>query len=529
MTTSGADGDNSLRIWDVPISNACTEMLLTCRQHVPKNDRELDPRFRPKLRIRHRCNRGQPNMPPITKPIARGIIDDFAKEVRKKRMQSAKPSMEVINFRTDVKDGVERPVWQVPITILRFRKDNGRISSDVMDYERNIAPLSETDDAAQEQIRRFLEEKDPEKTSVLRSSIMHAGQLHATIITCDGFLINGNRRKMVMDALHKERPEDPAFAYMKCVILPGQDDEGGPPTLLEIEKLENRYQLQSDGKSEYYGFDRALSIKRKIDLGLSLDEQLRDDPRFAGATVPQLEKAKKECEKEYLRPLECIDRYLKQFKREGQYRTISTGMADPEGRWQAFKDFSDIYASTFSSPKKLVALGIEEDEIGGIEEAAFDIIRLRTIPDMPKVHQIMRDLPKYCGTKQGKHEILRIAEEVDPVLPASECMDRDGKPLSLAELDARWAAKFKKPIIYHLKKAASRHEAQKDKETPLTLLEAAYKKLTHANMDLSAIASTDLHKARELTAKINDRAAELEKEIYHHEKEYKKLLGKKHD
>jgi len=82
---------------------------------------------------------------------------------------------------------------------------------------------------------------------------------------------------------------------MKVVILPGKDStkEGGPPTLLEIEKIENRYQLQSDGKSEYYGFDRALSIKRKIQIGLSLEDQLRDDPRYAEATDAQLDKAVK--------------------------------------------------------------------------------------------------------------------------------------------------------------------------------------------------------------------------------------------
>lgn len=468
-------------------------------------------------------------MPPMTRPKDREIIEDFAKEVREKRMQSAKPSMEVINFRTDLKDGVERPVWQVPIAILRFRKDNGRISSDVMDYERNIAPLCETDDNAQEIIRRFLEDKNPEKTSVLRSSIMHAGQLEPTIITCDGFLINGNRRKMVMDALHKEHPENPAFAYMKCVILPGKHDEGGAPTLLEIEKLENRYQLQSDGKSEYYRFDRALSIKRKIDLGLSLEEQLRDDPRFAEATPQQLEKAKRDCEKEFLRPLECVDRYLEQFRREGQYRTISTGMSDPEGRWQAFRDYSDIYTSTFLNANKLIQLGIEEDDIGAIEEAAFDIIRLRTIPEMPKVHKIMRDLPRYCRTKGGKQEIMRIAEKVETFLPPNECVDKEGRPLQVTELDARWAAKFKQPIIYHLKKAASRHESQKDKETPLELLEAAYKKLTHSDLDLSATSIADLHKARDLTTKIAERAAELESEIYHYEKECKKFLGKKHD
>ena len=87
---------------------------------------------------------------------------------------------------------------------------------------------------------------------------------------------------------------------MKVVILPCEGEEGGPPTLVEIEKIENRYQLRHSGKSEYYGFDRALSIKRKINIGLSLKEQLRDDPVYVNATEAQLNKAVRKFEKEYL-------------------------------------------------------------------------------------------------------------------------------------------------------------------------------------------------------------------------------------
>src|SRR3989442_3500852 len=96
---------------------------------------------------------------------------------------------------------------------------------------------------------------------------------------------------MVMEKLRKKDPVRTEFEFMKVVILPVSDDPGGPPTLLEIEGLENRYQLQSEGKSEYYGFDRALSIKRKMDLGFTLDEQLRDDPRYARASAKELSQA----------------------------------------------------------------------------------------------------------------------------------------------------------------------------------------------------------------------------------------------
>jgi len=463
----------------------------------------------------------------MTKPPPREIIDDFAKEIRERRLKTAKPSTEVINFRDDVLAGRERDVWRVPIEILRYRKNNGRIASDILDFERNVGVLDEKDDQAQAQIREFLEEKDPERTAVLIKSIMHAGQQEPAIITCDGFLINGNRRKMVMEKLHQEYADDENFAYMKVVILPGKGEEGGPPTLLEIEKIENRYQLQSDGKSEYYGFDRALSIKRKIDLGFSLEEQLRDDPRFAGATKAQIDKAVEDYTKNYLDPLACVDRYLKQFRRDGLYRTISTGMSDPEGRWQAFIDYSNTYNRCFSNPKRLIEYGIEEDEIGVIEEAAFDIVRLRVVPEMDKVHVIMRNLPKYCRTKEGKKAIKRIAEEVEPVLARDERLGAEGQQLTLSELDAKWAAKHQQVITWQLRKASQSHETLKEKETPVELLEAALKKLNHQDMDVRSIATSDFAKARKLAADIKSRANDLESEIYHYEKELKKLAHKK--
>ena len=105
-------------------------------------------------------------MPAITKPSSREIIEDFAKEIQQRRLLTAKPSKEVINFRTEIVDRVERDVYQVPLEILRYRKDNGRIASDVLDYEQTIGHLDEKDEQAQAHIREFLEGKDPERTAV---------------------------------------------------------------------------------------------------------------------------------------------------------------------------------------------------------------------------------------------------------------------------------------------------------------------------------------------------------------------------
>ena len=459
----------------------------------------------------------------ITESTTRTIVRDFATRIDQRKEDTPVPSKTVIDFRTDRTDRYERPIYRVPIELLRYRKDNGRIASDIQDHERTKGPLDETNEQDQAIIAHFLREKNPERTEALKRSIVHAKQKDPAIVTCDGFLINGNRRKMVIEALKNEYPNDPDYSYMKVVILPGDNDRGGPPTLLQIEMIENRYQLQSDGRAEYYGFDRALSITRKIEIGLSLRDQLLDDPEYATATPTEMKRAVTTYEKEYLEPLKAVDRYLEQYGRAGQYRTISSGASDPQGRWQAFKDYSTrAYTNCFQNAKTRIKLKIREDEVGKLETAAFHIIRLRDLPTLPKVHNIMRDLPNYCRTPEGKKAILRIADKVAPLLPDNECHS-DGRPFSPEAIDAKSAAKHKEDIIYYTKRAAASHEITKDKDTPLDLLDAAHKKLVHEDMNFDKVRPADYKKARSLVTTIQERAAALESELYHREKKWKKL------
>jgi len=466
-------------------------------------------------------------MTPITQDKQREIVPDFARAIRERKTPTAKPAFDVINFRDDKRNSVERRIEVVPIDLLRYRKDNGRIASDVMNYEKLNGPLDEKDKDAQEVLRKFLEDKHPEMTDILIKSMEHSGQNVPAIITCDGFLINGNRRKMALENLRKRYPGKPEFETMKAVILPGPGDEGGPPTLLEIERLENRYQLQSEGKSEYYGFDRALSIKRKMELGFTLAEQLRDDPRYASATPPELDKAVKECEREYLLPLACVDRYLQQFDRSGMYGTISSGLSDKEGRWQAFIDYSKKYQTSLSNKQWQIANGFDEEDVGAIEEAAFKLIKLRTLKGLPKIHQVMRELPKMCALKDSRKEILKIANEVDVSLPNEECFDGNGNPLKLEDIDAKWAQRHQQTLIYHTKRALDYAEASHEKETPLVLLEQALKKLTHEDFEIEAIGATNWERARELAVEIQKRAKDIERDIYHFQKSIRELPRKK--
>ena len=184
--------------------------------------------------------------------------------------------------------------------------------------------------------------------------------------------------------------EELGITSMKVIILPGKGDEGGPQKIKEIEQIENRYQLQSDGKSEYTNFDRAISMQRKINAGMTLEEQLSDDSSHYGLTEKEFTKVVQKYKEEFLGPLSCIDRYLNQLDRNGLYDNISEGRNDRDGRWYSFIDYYKLLKQ-LQDEKQRIELGVEED--GSIEDVAFKIIRPKDFPDY-KTHEVIRKLPK---------------------------------------------------------------------------------------------------------------------------------------
>jgi hypothetical protein len=460
-------------------------------------------------------------MKKLTTERTREIITDLAKEIKRRAHSGPKPTKTVIDFRTDRASGKERVVFFVPVELLLYRKDNGRIASDVLSYERNRGKIVETSEEGQAILRKFLEEKDKEKTEELKRSIHHDDQREPAIITCDGFLINGNRRKMVFEMLKLHE--------MKVVILPGEDDvgEGGPPTLKEIEQIENRYQLQSDGKAEYSDFDRALSMKRKIECGISLEEQLRDDPQYAHLEKKEFERAVEKISNEFLQPLECIDRYLEWLKREGLYNTVSTGLGDKEGRWQAFLDYHQFVYKKLREPKELLKLNLREDEVGKVEDVAFKLIRKRDFSEIgPKVHKLMRDLPDLLKNADAKRELLKI-NQIKPDLPKEKQRDAEGNEYDERTLDRIWGAENKTQIFRHLATARNLYASKSELETPLRLLETALTKLTHKDMDPTAVNALEYEEAMKLTQQIQKEAKGLEHEFFNLKKDRDNLKTKK--
>ena len=445
-------------------------------------------------------------MAKLDRSAIREIIDDFAKEIAARKTEGPKPEKAVIYFRNERRDGIERKVWNVPIELLRYRKDNGRIRADVISYEQQFGKLKEETKEAQDMLRGVLERNDPEKNEELLRSMKHDGQLEPAIITSDGFLINGNRRKMISEKLK--------FPTMKVVILPGKDDQGGPPTILEIEEIENRYQHQSEGKAEYSRFNIALSIKRKIDIGMSLEQQLRDDPIYAGLDDKEFRKAVKQFKEEYLGPLECIDRYLEYLGRDGFYNTISASSGDKEGRWEAFLDYYKHIWKKMGDPEQRRNLNVREDEIGEVEDIAFKIIRNREFKKLNlKLHQIMRELPKWLAKPEAKEELF-VLREVQIDLPKEKNFKSDGSEYDEKEKDRIWSGEHSTILHRQLTRARSIFNQEKSTDTPLELLEQALKKLRHQNMDLHAIKASEIPAAMKTIREIKGTLKEIESTLY---------------
>ncbi len=448
----------------------------------------------------------------ITQQATREIIANFADEIQQKKIAASPAESTRIDFRNGIADNREEVVYKVPLDLLRFRKENGRISSSVKSYERTTGRLSGKDSEAQSLLHKFLREKDPEKTDELKQLLRADGQREPGIITADGFLINGNRRKVALDELRGEYPAEDAFQTMKVVILPGSDDEGGPPTLKEIEQIENRYQLQAEGKAEYSGFDAALSIRDKELSGYSLEQQMRDNPQYKLMEEAEFNRAVKKRRRDYLEPLECVEEYLEAIGRTGEYWVVSRGLGDPEGRWQAFIDLSQGFWTRAKTPQGLHKMGIDEKEAGDIMQAAYSVIRLRTVPDFGKLHDIMRDLPKY--TEHGKARLLELAKNTKHDLPLAETVDDKGERLPPEAIEEKWKNKYRTEITRRLVQAREASQTGSEKNAPLTLLSDALKKLTHDNMIVENIPTDDLTAALAIANDLCSESDKLKTQIY---------------
>lgn len=440
------------------------------------------------------------------------IFDDLVKEIdeNKTALQGKKRS---IFFRNDKRNKKERQVYSIPIIYLKYRKDNGRIASNVASEEKRYGEVKEATDIGQGKLREFLEEKDKERTEELKRTIIDRGQDEPAVITADGFLINGNRRKMVLEILSEKYPANQSYKSMEVIILPGKkdhEDDEPAPSYYEIEQIESAYQFHTHGKSEYTNFDKALSIRRKLDNGMTIEEQLSYDASFNMLTPAKKRSKIRQIEEDFLKPLKCIDQYLSRLDRKGLYNTIAAEKGSKKGQWQAFIDYYKYVDKYLTDSRKFTTLKVDKNEKGIVQDIAFKIIRARDIKGVDKKsHEIMRLMPKLLSKEESKKELFKLKDIKLKSHGETAVSIKD------AEIkDLQWYQSNANEIIHHVRKAYNHYLGEKESETPLDLLLAAYRKLDHSNMNIEAIDNSNYKQALQLAEKVRDKADDIKKMIW---------------
>ena len=424
---------------------------------------------------------------------------------------------ESINYKDWKTTGKKSKIYRIGIEYCRFRAENGRIKTETLTYATREKPLDDLSTEDQEKIATFLEKSDPAKNEELMKSLKSTGQTDPAIITADGFLINGNRRRWALGKLCETQKRDrDNFKYINVIILPGHDESGNylsdAPTSTDIALLENRLQMRRDGWSEYTVMNKVLSFKSYTDGIVDLEELLNDDPNFSELPDKDFKKEVEKWKTENFGTLKLIDLYLDSNGMKGDYKKI-------EHRWESFKELNQKIISKFESKNFLQNLGYSPDDKGAITQACFNLIKLKdpTLADFKRHTDIIREIK---GWMEFKDDFLKLAD-IDDV--GDEYKDLDEK-------DRVWQHKRAGEVVNTIK-ALRRLDKKKDlQDGPIDRLREALKKFDHKHLDEDQINrlinENDIEEAMDLCQKIQTASRDLHAILFNAKKKHPKNLKK---
>lgn len=395
-------------------------------------------------------------------------------------------------------------IYELPIEYCKFRLENGRIKTEILSHIKVKGKLLANSDEAQNIISDYLGQSDRKTNEDLKKILKKEGQKDPAIITADGFLINGNRRKWALQQLLREDPEE-KFKKLKVVILPGS---GNPerPTVNDIAILENRLQNYKTGKSEYTKMNKALTYYSYTNSGIPLEELLKDDATFRDSDEKKFKRNITKFKKEYFEPIELMNDYLESIGTPGDYNRVAN-------RWMSFEELAEKVTSQLKNEKFLIENNIEKNEIGTIKSAGFNIIKIKDANEVAADNRfLIRELVKWIKTE--KKDVLKIGkiEEV-----ASDIKDFETR-------DSMWQENQANQIINIIKKLQGLTERAKDQQDPLNRLREALSKLKHEDLEENQIEQmklSDVDEAFKLCNDIESANKELKRFFYNLKKEYK--------
>lgn len=282
-----------------------------------------------------------------------------------------------------VKGKAERaPVYRISVDDLAYNKANGRIKAEVLEKEAELGrELEASRKEDQKTIGQILLSIRPDENEKIREDLKKNGQIHPGIVTCDGIVINGNRRKAIFEELHS-RSGDEQYKYLDVHVLPSDI------TKRELWLIEAGIQLSTPQQLDYSPINHLLKLREGRTSGLEITEMAS---RIYGVTEDKILAD--------ISRLELIDGYLRDFleKPERYYLVKQLN--------EHFIDLQNILAWA-ARPRGNIKLNWEPDasDINELKAVAFYYIRMRYS------HWRIRELRDLFATKESWNEVRRALD-----------------------------------------------------------------------------------------------------------------------
>jgi hypothetical protein len=282
------------------------------------------------------------------------------------------------------------PIYRFNLDDLAFNKSNGRIKAEVIEKEAELGrELDQFNLEDSKIIRDILLSIRRDENDKIREDLRKNTQITTGIVTCDGIVINGNRRKALLGELYEET-YDEKFKYLDAHTLPSDISKA------ELWLIEAGIQLSAPQQLDYSPINNLLKLREGVNAGLKIEDMAS---RIYGVSEDKIQ--------DDLARLYLIDEYLSDFlNKPGKYYLVS--LLDNH-----FINLFNIL-NYFKNPR-----GIRkdwtptEDDINELKLVAFYYIRMR----LP--HLRIRDL-RDIFLSHSSWEKVRQALTVEPELTDEE-------------------------------------------------------------------------------------------------------------
>jgi len=156
---------------------------------------------------------------------------------------------------------IDLQTFRLPLDLTYYNIKNGRFAAEYIDLiKKEGHELNPKNPDDSKKIQSLLFELDPKQSRILEKDLQQHGQKDPGIMTYDGFVINGNRRRSVLEELgslgHSE------FKFIEVSRLPPNVSSQ------DLWKVEAGIQLSRNVQLDYGPINELLKFKEGIDSGL---------------------------------------------------------------------------------------------------------------------------------------------------------------------------------------------------------------------------------------------------------------------